>query len=145
MVPAGLVDHDPVLQRSRIELTGPEADVSQEPRSINPNLQQGVRTRPRLVRLHPANPSYDVEPELLERCAEQQRVLVAVPAALPADQLRLDRVEPDPGMRPEDHVDVLERDRQYVRTMQTPQRVRRRRHPGVPDPREVGVQVKALD
>lgn len=144
VIPACLIDHDAILERHRVQHARTEADIGEELLPVDPDQQQHVRARPRSLRLDPGHPALHLEADPLEDRGEQQRVFVAVPTASPSDQLALDRVELDPGMGAENHVDVLERDRPDMRRVQAVQGFRGGGDARMADPLQVGVKVEAL-
>src|SRR5690625_6660850 len=94
----------------------------------------------------PSHLPVDVEPEVLEHGAEQHAVFVAVTASFSADELGLHGLEVDVDAATKDDVEVLEWDRCDVGTLEC----RQRRfgcfaRSGVADPREIGVEVEALN
>jgi hypothetical protein len=115
VLPAALVHHHAVAQGHRGEDPGAETHVDQVVDVVRAHLEGHVGARPGAVRLYPGDQPGHREAEPLGYRGEQQGVLVAVPAAPAPHQLVGDRLQPQPAMRAEQHVHVLERDGPHVR------------------------------
>ena len=107
-------------QAERAGRGGAEARVGQPDllAGPHPERQVGPRAGPAAVRADPGQQPLDAEAQALEDRAEQLRVLVAVAAAAPADDLVLDGLQVDRDRAAQEDVEVLEADRGQVRAVQ---------------------------
>ena len=153
-------DDPPRLVRRRLLPLGVQAnrrgegepahpDVGQPARAVDLHLQEHVRARRRFgaraIDPDARAARLDAEPHRLEHLEKKTVLLEAVAAPSPPDQLVEDGLRAELDRAPEQHVQVLERDRLRVgRRERVQRRQRRRARSGVADAGEVGVEVEHL-
>ena len=102
------------------------------------------RLRARREHNHARGVPDGTESEMVKHGGKKRRVFEAVTAAMGADEFVLNTVKIEPYPPPEQHIEILERDRDQVRAEKSGQRIEGRlRRTTVLDPFEVSVKVES--
>ncbi len=144
--PSPLTGPAAVGPRQRFEQPTTEAHICQPTAVIQSDMQRHVRARTHVaVRgADSGQVAIDRKAEAFEHGAEQHTVLEAVTSATSTDQLVLHCRQRHVDSAPDDHIEILERDRRPVRQVQCAQRLGTRlAAPLETDPLEIRVEVES--